>query len=52
VDGHAEYWKWNDRRTINYLQADPTWPNPLYVTPNNKDLARVQAGVATWPQQR
>lgn len=52
VDGHAEYWKWNDRRTINYLQADPTWPNPLYVTPNNKDLASVQAAVATWPQQR
>jgi len=52
VDGHAEYWRWTDTRTINYLQNDPTWPNPLYVTPNNKDLARIQAGVATWPQQR
>jgi prepilin-type N-terminal cleavage/methylation domain-containing protein/prepilin-type processing-associated H-X9-DG protein len=52
VDGHAEYWKWTDIRTINYLQNDPTWPNPLYVTPNNKDLARVQTAVATWNQQR
>ena len=52
VDGHAEYWRWTDTRTLNYLKNDPTWPNPLYVTPNNKDLARIQAGVATWLRQR
>jgi len=52
VDGHAEYWRWSDPRTINYLKNDPTWPNPLYVTPNNKDLARIQTGIATWSQQR
>jgi len=52
VDGHAEYWRWTDTRTINYLQDDPNWPSTLYVTANNPDLARIQAGVATWPQQR
>ena len=52
VDGHAEYWQWTDTRTINYLQDDPNWPSTLYVTANNPDLARIQAGVATWPQQR
>jgi prepilin-type processing-associated H-X9-DG protein len=52
VDGHAEYWKWTDTRTINYLKNDPTWPQNWYDTANNPDLARVQAGVATWPQQR
>jgi prepilin-type N-terminal cleavage/methylation domain-containing protein/prepilin-type processing-associated H-X9-DG protein len=52
VDGHAEYWRWTDTRTINYLLDDPNWPNVFYVTANNKDLARIQAGVATWPQQR
>jgi prepilin-type N-terminal cleavage/methylation domain-containing protein/prepilin-type processing-associated H-X9-DG protein len=52
VDGHAEYWRWTDTRTINYLKNDPNWPNTWYDTPNNSDLARIQAGVATWPQQR
>ena len=52
VDGHAEYWKWSDPRTINYLKNDPSWPDTLYVTANNKDLTRVQAAICTWPQQR
>ena len=52
VDGHAEYWRWTDTRTINYLKDDPAWPSTLYVTANNNDLARIQSGVATWPQQR
>jgi prepilin-type N-terminal cleavage/methylation domain-containing protein/prepilin-type processing-associated H-X9-DG protein len=53
VDGHAEYWRWSDTRTINYLKNDPNWPAPpWYTTANNNDLARIQAGIATWSQQR
>jgi prepilin-type N-terminal cleavage/methylation domain-containing protein/prepilin-type processing-associated H-X9-DG protein len=52
VDGHAEYWHWSDTRTINYLKNDPNWPNTWYDTANNKDLERIQAGVATWSKQR
>jgi prepilin-type N-terminal cleavage/methylation domain-containing protein/prepilin-type processing-associated H-X9-DG protein len=40
ADGHAEYWKWQDARTSKiklYLTA----------TPNNPDLQRIQAAIAT-----
>jgi prepilin-type processing-associated H-X9-DG protein/prepilin-type N-terminal cleavage/methylation domain-containing protein len=48
VDGHAEYWKFSDPRTINYLTNDPTWPNPYYTTPHNIDLDRIRRDIATW----
>lgn len=42
VDGHAEYWKWVDPRTIDpYLQTH-AWPSATQS--NNPDLKRVQRG--------
>jgi prepilin-type N-terminal cleavage/methylation domain-containing protein len=42
ADGHSEYWKWQDRRTIDYgLMLAGT--NPLQ--PGNPDLHRVQKAV-------
>jgi prepilin-type N-terminal cleavage/methylation domain-containing protein/prepilin-type processing-associated H-X9-DG protein len=40
ADGHAEYWKWQDGRTSKIK---------LYLTPspNNPDLHRIQAAIAT-----
>jgi len=42
ADGHSEYWKWRDQRTIDYgkmtVGADP-------LQPGNPDLHRVQAAV-------
>ncbi len=49
ADGHAEYWKFKDKRTIDYLKNDPRWPDVIYKTPNNPDLIRISAAVATWP---
>ena len=42
ADGHSEYWKWQDRRTIDYgMMLAGT--NPLQ--PGNPDLHRVQKAV-------
>ena len=47
ADGHCEYWKWTDRRTLSmggvYSRALP--PPPM---PNNLDLERLQAACAPW----
>jgi len=40
ADGHAAYWKWDDKRTLNLYTYDLT-------TPNNPDLIRLQ-GVLGW----
>jgi prepilin-type N-terminal cleavage/methylation domain-containing protein/prepilin-type processing-associated H-X9-DG protein len=52
VDGHAEYWRFSDARTVNCLKNDPTWPNPYYCTPNNTDLNRIRKAVVSWGVQR
>ncbi len=52
VDGHAEYWRFADIRTVNYLKNDPNWPDPYYSTPNNPDLTRIQRAMVSWPAQR
>jgi prepilin-type N-terminal cleavage/methylation domain-containing protein/prepilin-type processing-associated H-X9-DG protein len=50
ADGHAELWKWTDKRTICWVGID--WsnvtkpPNCPYDQPGNKDLQRVQ--IATY----
>lgn len=38
ADGHAEYWKWADRRTSSLIQFNQS-------TPNNPDLLRLQKAV-------
>ena len=52
VDGHAENLRFSDKRTANYLKADPGWPSTKYVTANNRDLDHVRKGIASWPVQR
>ena len=42
ADGHSEYWKWRDQRTIDYGKMIPG-ANPLQ--PGNPDLHRVQQAV-------
>jgi len=50
VDGHAEFWKWEDPDTLVWAKVD--WGDPTSYTgipdsqPNNKDLIRVIR--ATW----
>jgi len=52
ADGHAELWKWVDRRTLSFVGgekgdwSDPKKPCPDcdYDPPGNKDLQRVQIG--------
>jgi prepilin-type N-terminal cleavage/methylation domain-containing protein len=39
ADGHTEHWRWQDPRTVVAYNSD--------VTPNNPDLARLQASIAT-----
>jgi prepilin-type N-terminal cleavage/methylation domain-containing protein/prepilin-type processing-associated H-X9-DG protein len=39
ADGHSEYWKWQDRRTIEYGRLIPGTDS---VQPGNPDLHRVQ----------
>lgn len=39
ADGHAEHWRWQDPRTVTAFNGA--------VTPNNPDLARLQASIAT-----
>ncbi len=51
ADGHSEYWKWSDERTLEVCNADyGNWQsnlrlNPVFSTqPGNVDLHRVQVG--------
>ncbi len=39
ADGHAEHWRWQDPRTVSAVNGS--------VTPNNPDLERLQAAIAT-----
>jgi prepilin-type N-terminal cleavage/methylation domain-containing protein/prepilin-type processing-associated H-X9-DG protein len=39
ADGHAEHWRWQDSRTVSAVGGS--------VTPNNPDLERLQAAIAT-----
>ncbi len=52
LDGHAEYWKFKDQRTVDYLKNDPNWPNTVYSTANNYDLRHISEAMVTWPPQR
>lgn len=53
ADGHSEYWKWKDPRTIEVAEMDyDLWQNSgrqgaLSYSPNNEDLHRMQRGVWT-----
>ncbi|UCD53661.1 MAG: type II secretion system protein [Phycisphaerales bacterium] len=52
-DGHSEYWKWKDPRTLDVAKADyDAWQNSgrnsaEATQPGNEDLHRVQRGVWT-----
>jgi prepilin-type processing-associated H-X9-DG protein len=52
ADGHAEYRRFSDSRTVNFLKNDPTWPTPDYYTPRNVDLDWIRSSIVTWPRQR
>jgi prepilin-type processing-associated H-X9-DG protein len=52
VDGHAEYHRWTDPRTVNLYKNDPTWPSPRAYTPGDVDLTYVRKGVCTWSMQQ
>jgi prepilin-type processing-associated H-X9-DG protein len=43
ADGHAEYWKWDDNRTVKYSRGD-SGLQPAQA--GNKDIQRVQQ--AAW----
>ena len=45
ADGHAEYWKWRDQRTITFARQEGDWQN-YRNSPGNQDLQRVQR--AAW----
>ena len=51
ADGHSEYWKWKDPRTLEVAKMDMTiWQNAarhteLATSPGNEDLHKVQRGV-------
>jgi prepilin-type processing-associated H-X9-DG protein len=53
ADGHSEYWKWKDPRTLEVAKTDyDMWQNSTRNTaeatqPGNEDLHRVQRGVWT-----
>ena len=53
ADGHSEYWKWKDPRTVDVAKADYTvWQNTTRngadsYSYGNEDLHRVQRGVWT-----
>lgn len=53
ADGHSEYWKWKDPRTLEVAKADyDAWQNSgrngaEATQPGNEDLHRVQRGVWT-----
>ncbi len=44
ADGHVEYWKWQDMRTVKIAQQQGDWRS-LLSTKGNPDLSRVQKGV-------
>ena len=50
ADGHSEYWKWSDERTLEVCNADIGWWQgtgrnlPSSTQPGNVDLHRVQIG--------
>jgi len=44
ADSHAEYWRWRDPRTLQLAVTKQYMPPPQ---PNNPDLRRMQAAVAT-----
>ncbi len=54
VDGHAEHWKWRDRRTLHLLEIWPTWPSPQagFGGANNPDVERIRKAIVTWPPKR
>jgi prepilin-type processing-associated H-X9-DG protein len=43
ADGHAEYWKWEDIRTVQYA-LDPANNASLASASGNRDIQRVQRG--------
>ena len=43
ADGHAEYWKWQDTRTVKAAHGNTTW-GPGVDVPDNPDIPRVQRG--------
>ncbi len=44
ADGHVEYWKWKDMRTVKIAQQEGDWRS-LLTAKGNPDLHRVQEGV-------
>jgi prepilin-type processing-associated H-X9-DG protein/prepilin-type N-terminal cleavage/methylation domain-containing protein len=48
VDGHAEYWRFSDPRTISFLQNAAVSSLVSLRTPHNVDLDRIRRGIATW----
>jgi len=47
ADGHAEYWKWQDMRTIKVARQEGNWQSLVAAT-NSLDIQRVQR--AAWGQ--
>lgn len=43
ADGHAEYWKWQDPRTIKFARQEGNWQD-YRNSPGNLDMQRVQKG--------
>ncbi len=44
ADGHVEYWKWKDMRTVKIAKQEGDW-QALKSATRNPDLIRVQKGV-------
>ena len=47
ADGHAEYWKWMDQRTLKVSRQEGNWQS-LVNLPDNQDIPRLQRGA--WGQ--
>jgi prepilin-type N-terminal cleavage/methylation domain-containing protein/prepilin-type processing-associated H-X9-DG protein len=47
ADGHAEYWKWQDQRTLKVSRQEGNWQS-LVNLPDNPDIPRLQRGA--WGQ--
>jgi len=47
ADGHAEYWKWEDMRTVKVANQEGDWQSLVAVN-DNPDIQRVQRGA--WGQ--
>ncbi len=57
ADGHAEYWRWKSKGTVDYDRNAIAnhWPTWQYIQPNGSDtsdLDRVKRGIATWDKKR